>query len=244
MNPSKPNPRSVPEAYPLTPAERGMYLEQKLNPDSVSYNVNVGIYVSGAEAGAIREAMTQILSSHEAFHSTYALRDGVPFRVLLNEVPEIRTGEPIARASFDALLAEPGAPFDLEAGAPLRLTLYPLTEGGFGLHLQIHHIAFDGGSLSPLMRELNQCLRGEPLPTARPDLHTLSAASGEEAAQLAGGLAFYREMFADGIPACDMPTKGLRPSRQPLADPANPKSGRGGDRRPDGLRPAIRRNGL
>ena len=218
MNSSSHNSLSVSDAYPLTSTERGMYLEQKLAPDSVRYNINIGIYITGVDADRIREAMGKILRAHEAFHAAYALREGVPHRVLLNDVPEIKMGECVARDAFDILAAEPGAPFDLDGGVPLRLTLHPLTEGGFGLRLQIHHIAFDGGSLFPLMRELNQCLRGASLPAANPDLSAVPTMTADEAEQLSEGLAFYREMFKDGIPSCDMPTKGPRPNQQPLAD--------------------------
>ena len=217
MNPSRLNPQAVLHACPLTSSERGMYLEQKLAPDSVLYNINIGIYIKGVDADRILEAMDQILRAHEAFHAAYALREGVPHRLLLNDVPEIKMGERVARAAFDRLAAEPGAPFDLDAGIPLRLTLHPLAEGGFGLHLQIHHIAFDGGSLFPLMRELNQCLRGASLPAANPDLSAVSAMTAEEE-QLSEGLSFYREMFRDGVPSCDMPTKEPRQNHPPMAD--------------------------
>ncbi len=218
MNAARVNPLYVPDAYPLTAMERGMYLEQKLAPDSVLYNINIGIYIEGADAERIMEAMTQILRAHEAFHAAYALREGVPHRVLLDDVPEIRMGKTVDRDSFDTLAAEPGMPFDLDAGVPLRLTLYPLTQGGYALHMQIHHIAFDGGSLFPMMRELNQCLHGASLPAANPDLRSVSDMTAEDAEQQSGGLALYREMFRDGIPSCDMPTKGPRLNRQPLAD--------------------------
>ena len=122
----------IKDAYPLTSTERGMYLEQRLNPDSILYNINIGIYISGVEAGQIRKAMGQILLAHEAFHAAYTLMEGVPHRVLLKEAPEIKTEGCVSRASFDTLAAEPGEPFDLDAGVPLRLTLYPLLEGGFG----------------------------------------------------------------------------------------------------------------
>ena len=217
MNSSRTNPTSVLEAVPLNASERGMYLEQQLNPDSTFYNINIGIYIRGAEAERIREAVGQILLAHEAFHTAYALREGVPCRVFGQETPEVKTGGCVSREAFDEMAAEPGAPFDLDAEVPVRLTLYPLLEGGFALHLQIHHIAFDGGSLFPLMRELNQGLGGASVPAANPDLSSLSSRP-EKTERQAEGLAFYREMFRDGIPSCDMPTKGPRPARRPLAD--------------------------
>ena len=43
------NPRKNPDGvYPLTASERGMYLEQKLDENSISYNLNVALFVNGA----------------------------------------------------------------------------------------------------------------------------------------------------------------------------------------------------
>lgn len=89
MNSLRPTSLSALHTYPLTSAERGMYLAQQLNPDSTFYNINIGIYISGVEADQVREAMGQILLAHEAFHAAYALIEGIPHRIVMEDAPQI-----------------------------------------------------------------------------------------------------------------------------------------------------------
>ena len=51
------NKENKPKCYPLTSSERGMYLEQKLYPDSVSYNLNVGIIINGAPVETVKNTL-------------------------------------------------------------------------------------------------------------------------------------------------------------------------------------------
>lgn len=206
--------------YPLTPMERGMYLEQKLSPESVSYNLNIGFFIEGerADAEAIKAAIRALFRGHESLHARYGEEGGVPCRILTDEVPEVIDGDTTDRVSFEAMLEDPGRPFDLEKGAPARLTLYPLTEGGFGLHMQIHHIAFDGGSAGPFVKELIARLKGGSVPENAPDLYGMTIrAKGKEAGD-PDSLAFFEKMFEDGVPVNEMPTKGPRPKSMPTTD--------------------------
>ena len=204
--------------YPLTPMERGMYLEQKLHPDSISYNLNIGFFIEGADADAIRDAIRALFLSHEALHSRYGESEGVPCRILTAEAPEVAGGEALDRAAFEALLEDPGKPFSLEEGTPARLTLCPIREGGFGLHMQIHHIAFDGGSAGPFVKELTARLKGESVPADRPDLYGVCVQSQGKEEQHSDALAFYEKMFEGGVPVNETPTKGTRPKTLPLTD--------------------------
>ena len=209
--------------YPLSPMERGMYLEQKIHPASISYNLNLGIRLRGVEAEIIRGAVSGLLLAHEALHSRYGDADGVPSRILTDAVPELTDGEALDWAAFEAMLDDPGAPFDLEAGVPLRLTLHPIHEGGFGLHIQIHHIAFDGGSAEIFTRELIARLKGGAVPASASDLYALYAGeqasnASEAEARLASAMEFYDAMFAGGVPVNEMPVKGPRPKEHPLTD--------------------------
>ncbi len=50
LRPEHPDPSVANTAFcPLTPMERGMYLEQVMEPDATAYNLNLGIFIEGAE---------------------------------------------------------------------------------------------------------------------------------------------------------------------------------------------------
>ena len=205
--------------YPLMPMERSMYLEQKIHPESISYNLNIGVRIKGTDAGMIRKAVRSLFQAHEALHSRYGEKDGVPCRILTDEIPEIRDGKELSQAAFRHRLEDPGKPFDLEAGIPVRAVLYPLREGGSGLHLQIHHIAFDGGSAGILMQELVTLLKGGKTPEGAADLYGICVRQQTDSDPKTGkDIAFYEKMFEDGIPENGMPLKGPRPKEHPLSD--------------------------
>ena len=204
--------------YPLTPMERGMYLEQKLRPESVSYNLNIGFFIKGADADAIRRAVRELFLAHESLHSLYGESEGVPCRILADEAPQISDGGTMDRAAFSAILEDVGSPFVLDKDIPARLTLYPIKEGGFGLHMQIHHIAFDGGSVRPFLKELIARLKNIPGQENAPDLYGICAGAKTKEDGNSDSLSFYEEMFADGIPENEMPVKGQRPQQIPTTD--------------------------
>ncbi|MCR5235925.1 MAG: amino acid adenylation domain-containing protein, partial [Lachnospiraceae bacterium] len=209
--------------YPLSDMERGMYLEQKLFPGSVSYNVNIGIYIRGADEDRIKTSIRVLFKNHEALYSRYGERDGIPCRILTDEIPEISDGRMIKRADFEEMIAEPGEPFDLTEGIPARLSLYPLSEGGYALHMQLHHIAFDGNSINIFAGELVSLLRGEKVKEDEPDIYGVYVLKSEAEKNSDGSLEsdallFYEKMFEGGVPVNDMPIKGVRPKLHPVSD--------------------------
>ena len=83
------NKENKPKCYPLTSSERGMYIEQKLYPDSVSYNLNVGIIINGAPVETVKNTLNDIFAAHEVFHSMYGEESGLPVRIMTSQLPEI-----------------------------------------------------------------------------------------------------------------------------------------------------------
>ena len=200
--------------YPLTPFERGMYLEQKLNADSVVYNLNIAACIRGADTQAVKDALQKVFAAHEAFHSFYSEQNGLPVRVLTDKLPEIVTKTAASREEVIAAMEAYNTPFNLNEGIPVKPFLYTLEDGTVIVHLAIHHIAFDGGSADTYIQELAAALRGEEIDAHAIDLSDLY----DREIDSESGLAFYRELFADGVPVGDMPLKGKRPKVHPLSN--------------------------
>lgn len=204
------------KAYPLTPFERGMYLEQKLDPDSTVYNLNIAAIIKGSDLDSVKRSLIEVFRAHEAFHSFYKEEGGLPIRVLTDKLPEIREESAARREEVIAKVDAYATPFDLNADIPVIPTLYTVADGSIILHLAIHHIAFDGGSAGTFVKELIDGLNGKAIDTSGIDLSDLYDDSLKEKYQ--DGLAFYRELFKDGVPVSEMPLKGKRPKVHPLSD--------------------------
>ena len=200
--------------YPLTPSERGMYIEQKLNEQSTVYNLNIAVSLKGCSVSSVKNALNSVFAAHEAFHSYYGEENGVPVRILTDTLPVI---EEKTAASFDEVKKvayDYAVPFKLNEDIPVRPALYTLPGGEVVLHLAIHHIAFDGGSAQTFVDELTQAILGKLPKTDQIDLSDLY----NKQADRESGLAFYKELFGDGVPVNEMPIKGKRPKVHPNSD--------------------------
>ena len=122
------------------------------------------------------------------------------------------------RMGFEAMLKASGEPFSLVDQVPIRLTLHPLGNGDFGLHLQIHHIAFDGFSAGLFAKELMERLTADLPEEEKADLSDLCADSVQADDRNAASVLFYDEMFEGGVPANDLPMRCSRPKKHPLTD--------------------------
>lgn len=212
---SKPVSAERPAEYPLNPFERGMYMEQKISPESTMYTL-VGCYmISGTTADNIKSALEDTFRAHEAFRSVYREKDGNIFRVLVDDIPSVRIEKTEhIQECFEAAKAQCHS-FDLTKGIPAEAIIY--TDGEVCLTAFLfHHILFDGGSDGIFARELLARLSGDAV---LEDSYDLSAASQEDTESVyRRGLEKYREMFGDGVPAADLPLKKTRPEVHPLSD--------------------------
>ncbi len=202
--------------YPLTPSERGMYLEQKLNENSTVYNLNIAAIIKGSDMESIKNSLTAVFKAHEAFTSYYGEENGLPVRILSDKLPQIEEKTAASREEVIALIDSYAVPFNLNASIPVRPTLYAVADGSVILHLAIHHIAFDGGSAKTFVKELIDGLNGVEVTASEIDLSDLYDESLN--AKYESGMAFYHELFADGVPVNEMPVKGKRPKVHPLSD--------------------------
>ncbi|MBQ9887505.1 MAG: amino acid adenylation domain-containing protein [Lachnospiraceae bacterium] len=205
-----------PRIYPLTPFERGMYLEQKLNEKSTVYNLNIAAIIKGSDIDTVKNALNNVFAVHEAFHSLYSENNGLPVRMVTDKLPEIVEKEAADRKEVISIIDNYAVPFNLNEDIPVRPTLYKLNDGSIIVHMAIHHIAFDGGSAKTFVKELIEGLNGRAVEAPELDLSDIYDQGFGEKHQ--SGLDFYHELFADGVPVNDMPVKGKRPKVHPLSD--------------------------
>ncbi len=205
--------KEKPLFYPLTPSERGMYIEQKLNENSVVYNLNLAVNFQGTNFETVKSALKQVFAVHEAFHSMYGEENGIPVRILTKELPAIEEKSAVSFEEVKHIADNYAEPFKLHDEIPVRPTLYQLDDGSTALHLAIHHIAFDGGSAGTFISELMNAIQGNA-PETDTDLSDLY----NRPVDIENGLKFYRELFKDGVPVNEMPIKNKRPKVHPLSN--------------------------
>ncbi|MEE1929010.1 amino acid adenylation domain-containing protein [Streptomyces sp. TRM 70351] len=219
--------RPRPEAVPLSPAQQRFWLIDQLEGPDATHNVSLPLRLRGVlDEAALTAALADVVSRHEALRTVFAEDDGVPRQRLL-PAPDgarllTRTGRTVDEAAahrFDLAGEEPlvhGFLHHAEAGTPGGERLFTLV---------VHHIAADGWSLGPLLRDLGSAYTArcagrapdwEPLPVQYADYalwhRELLGADDDPAGLLARQLAYWKEALAGSPDVLDLPADRPRPA--------------------------------
>ncbi|MFC0105613.1 amino acid adenylation domain-containing protein [Kibdelosporangium aridum] len=159
-------PRPRPERLPLSFAQQRLWFLHRYEGLSATYNIPLALRVSGAlDVPVLRAAVLDVLARHDALRTVFPECDGMAVqRILPADATEVAAavGEFVDAASwpadrFDkAVLETARFEFDLCTQVPVRFTVFGRGPGEFVVVLVLHHIAGDGWSLAPLMRDVSQ----------------------------------------------------------------------------------------
>ncbi len=142
----------------LSFAQRRLWFIQQFEGATATYNVPVATRLRGPlDHDALREALDDVIGRQEALRTVFPVVDGEPYQRVLpaGEVRADLTVVPCEEPDLAAALrAAAGRPFALDAAIPLRAHLFAVGPREHVLLLTIHHIATDGWSQGPLLRDL------------------------------------------------------------------------------------------
>jgi acyl carrier protein len=221
--------------YPLSFAQRRLWLLQNSQPHQVHYNV-VGAFVLEGRlaADALARAFAALVARHEVLRTRFVLRRGEPRQIVDTAPDSFPTEEedvgtvPEAALVEQVMAGEMQHVFDLATGPLLRARLVRLpAEAGdprWLLALNMHHIVADGWSVSVMLRDLQTLYaiaRANPpwpaaqlaaqlaaLPIQYKDFAEWQRAeAGSPAARR-----YWLERFEDGGDTLDLPYDRPRPS--------------------------------
>ncbi|HSF41809.1 MAG TPA: amino acid adenylation domain-containing protein [Thermoanaerobaculia bacterium] len=226
-------PRSPEAEAPLSPAQERLWFLDRLEPGNPAYNVPLALRLSGpVSAPALAAALAAVAARHEVLRATFAELAGQPAQEI---APEARfpltvvdlTGIPAAARPSEAARqanAEARRPFDLAAGPLCRAALLRLDREEHLLALDVHHIAFDGGSAEILLGELGLLYAGTPLPPLPVQYgdFALWQRAWLDGPELAAELGAWRERLAGAPAALDLPVDRRRPAVQTFRGGAVP----------------------
>ncbi|MBV8855284.1 MAG: AMP-binding protein, partial [Sinobacteraceae bacterium] len=227
-------PQVRPREIPLSHAQQRLWFLHRLEGESeghagATYTIPVAVRLEGAlDVGALEAALWDVLDRHESLRTLFVEHDGVARQEIL-AAGTVRPRLDVRAVSEEelagALSRAAAVGFELEREVPLRAHLFVRSAREHVLLLLVHHIAGDGWSLSPLLRDLGGCYQARRAGQA-PELASLPVqyadytlwqrevlggeSDGESA--LARQLAFWRDYLA-GLPdAIALPSDRGRPA--------------------------------
>ncbi|WP_039898808.1 non-ribosomal peptide synthetase, partial [Mycolicibacterium hassiacum] len=218
--------RQRPDIVPLSYAQNRMWFLEQLQGPSPIYNMAVALRLDGTlEPDALAQAFNDVLARHESLRTVFTSTGGIPQQVVIPAEQStiawslIDASRWTAEQLERAIEAEAGRPFDIAAEMPLRATLFRLDEHTHVLVAVVHHIAADGASTAPLVRDLGTAYTARcaghppqwsPLPVQyidytlwqREELGELTDADSPIAAQLA----YWEQMLVRLPERLELPT--------------------------------------
>ncbi|WP_316529403.1 non-ribosomal peptide synthetase [Kitasatospora brasiliensis] len=216
-----------PAVLPLSAAQRRVWFLNRIG-QGADYNVPLAVRLRGAlDLDALRAALTDVVTRHEALRTVFPETDGEPCQHVLP--PESAT------VTLDVLPCNPEdladnlaelavREFDLATELPLRAALYQLAENEQVLAVVVHHIATDGWSTDVLRSDLATAYtarsNGQDPQLAPPAVqyadftlwqHHLLGDDQDPDSLISRQLAFWHEQLADLPPELELPYDRPRP---------------------------------
>ncbi|HKR12256.1 MAG TPA: amino acid adenylation domain-containing protein [Pyrinomonadaceae bacterium] len=152
------------DRLPLSFAQQRLWFLDQLMPGSNAYNLPAEMSIeTELNAGALEQALNEVVRRHEALRTTFVLAAGSPVQKI-NPVAHVRLllvdlsqlgGATERDAECERLRQEDSLrPFDLSVGPLLRATLIRLSPTKHLFLLNMHHIISDGWSMGVLLKEM------------------------------------------------------------------------------------------
>jgi len=147
-------------AVPLSPEQMSIWLHAALVPNEPIYNEPITIRAAGRLDRALVERSLNIFADrHELWRTTFRVAAGRVVQVVQREA-NIRVSETVisAGSAFERekeairiAAADAREPFNLEQAPLIRARLIALSQNDQRLYLTLHHLLFDGISLTRVL---------------------------------------------------------------------------------------------
>jgi amino acid adenylation domain-containing protein len=214
---------------PASYAQQRLWLIEQLEPGSAAYNVPSAARLRGSlDAGALAEALREIVRRHESLRTRFVSIDGRPVQVIeqgveldvptvdLTALSEVEREE----RAMELAREEARRPFDLSRAPLMRATLLRLSDEEHVLLLTMHHIVSDGWSMGVLVREMRSLYEafavGHGSPLAELPVQYADYAVWQrgwlEGGELGRQLSYWREMLEGAPEVLELAGDRPRPS--------------------------------
>lgn len=218
---------------PLSFAQERLWFLHQLEAGSTAYHISLAIRLSGPlNRVALEQSLNEIVRRHESLRTNFVVVAGEPGAIV--HPPQAAT-LPIAvmaplsateqEAAIERLAHEQArSTFDLATARLWRASLRQLAAQEHYLLLTIHHIVFDGWSMTLLIQELTTLYAAfaqeQPSPLAALPIQYVDYASWQrhslQGERLAQRLAYWKQRLAGAPTLLQLPTDRPRPAVQTL----------------------------
>ncbi|MGF7029123.1 amino acid adenylation domain-containing protein/non-ribosomal peptide synthase protein (TIGR01720 family) [Paenibacillus mucilaginosus] len=205
------------EYYPVSSAQKRLYLVSHLNGGGLSYNMPGALQIDGPlDPIRVQESLQRLIVRHESLRTGFQVMDGEVMSRIYEAVPISVELIPLVEQAEPDLLRDFVRPFDLSRAPLLRAGLIRKGPEQHLLLFDMHHIISDGVSLNLLAREFIQYYQGQELPPLPVQYKDYAVWQQEQTVQPAmqPHRQYWIDRFQEGVPVLEMPTDYPRPPAQ------------------------------
>ncbi|PEU19965.1 non-ribosomal peptide synthetase, partial [Bacillus wiedmannii] len=203
--------------YPLSSAQRRLYILNKIEGSGVSYNMPFAMKIKGnLDVQQFKEVFHKLIERHEALRTSFVMVDGEPVQKIEKEFDFHVTYREVGTDKVDDIINGFVKPFDLEKAPLLRVEIIKVAEEEHMMVMDMHHIISDGISMSILTRELSQLYEGKELSPLSIQYKDYSAWQRELSTkeEMKKQEKYWMEVFKEEVPVLNMPTDYKRPQKR------------------------------
>ncbi|MEC1790046.1 surfactin non-ribosomal peptide synthetase SrfAA [Bacillus vallismortis] len=162
------SPAKKQDTYPVSSPQKRMYVLQQLEGAQTSYNMPAVLRLTGElDVERLNSVMQQLMQRHEAFRTTFELKDGETVQRIWEEAECEMAYFEAAEEETERIVSEFIKPFRIDRLPLFRMGLIKHSDTEHVLLFDMHHIISDGASVGVLIEELSKLYDGEILEPLR-----------------------------------------------------------------------------
>nr|WP_268893041.1 non-ribosomal peptide synthetase [Paenibacillus lutrae] len=151
-------------SYPLTSAQKRLFVLDHLDAAGLSYNMPSALQVEGeVDPQRAKRAFHALVRRHEALRTSFDLEDGLPVQRIHPNIPADFEYDEVTEPEVEAYMGTFFRPFEIGQAPLMRSALLRVAERRFVLLIDMHHIISDGVSSMLLIRDWTRLYDGEVL---------------------------------------------------------------------------------
>ncbi|MED2964635.1 amino acid adenylation domain-containing protein, partial [Bacillus swezeyi] len=201
------------DTYPVSSAQKRMYVLQQLEDGGVGYNMPAALNLTGPLDRARLDAVfRELIRRHESLRTSFETgRDGEPVQRIHDDVPfqlmEIAAAEDFVR------------PFQLQEAPLFRAALVKEAEEHHLLLVDMHHIISDGVSVNTLIREFGELYANRTLAPLRIQYkdYAVWQQTFKQGERYQSEEAYWLKQLSGELPVLELPADNARPAVRSFA---------------------------
>ncbi|MCP5106774.1 MAG: amino acid adenylation domain-containing protein, partial [bacterium] len=206
------------EYYPLSSAQKRLYVLDQMEFESTAYNIPALFELSEApDPERLEAAFKQLIKRHESFRTCFIMVNDEPVQRVMDDADFLISLYPsLTSAGTPGSLSLTSGfihPFNLSRAPLLRAALMEAAEGRPLLFVDMHHIISDGISMEIFQRELPAAYDSKELPPLKLQYKDFARWQTRESRkeEIEAQEAYWLKMFAGEIPVLNLPFDYARP---------------------------------